>query len=78
MGRKPEKKAFRALRSSLLSIRWWKVVGAELENDGDQFFEEVHFVEEGVSAEGVGEGEGVFVIGGGNGEQTGRRLEMVS
>ena len=51
---------------------------AELENDGDQFFEEFHFVEKGVSAYGLGEGEGVFVIGGGNGEEAASGLEMVS
>jgi hypothetical protein len=44
------------------------VGGAELQDGGDQFFEEVHLVEEGVSAEGASEREGVFVIGSGNGE----------
>ena len=50
----------------------------ELEDGRDQFLEEFHFVEEGVSADGLGEREGVFVIGGGNGEEAGGGLEMVS
>ena len=50
---------------------------AEFEDGGDQFFEEVHFVKERVGAEGAGEREGVFIIGGGDGEEAAVGLEMI-
>ena len=61
-------------RSRLLRVDGRDVVGAELQDDGDQFFEEIHFVEERVSAERAREGERIFVIGGRNGEQTAGRV----